>query len=109
MSRSCAPARRGQRRIGHNSLRSGPVLFYAVVLAVRRDGIPPAGLDGPRTGFWSLWLSRCSELLPDGSDGDPASLLLLERRQAQALTLGQHQRLTRLAARLGLAMAGPGL
>jgi hypothetical protein len=86
-------------------LAFGPVFFYAVVLAVRRDGIPPAGLDVLRQVV-PLALSLLGAL-PDGSDGDPASLLLLARRQALALTLGRRQRLTRLAARLGLAMPGP--
>ena len=40
--------------------------------------------------------------LPDGCAGDPASLLLLARRQAQVLAWGRRRHLKRLAARLGL-------
>ena len=83
-------------------LAFGPVFFYAVVLAVRRDAIPPADLERLRQVV-PLALSLLGAL-PDGSDGDPSSLLLLARRQAQALALGRRQRLARLAARLGLAM-----
>jgi hypothetical protein len=43
--------------------------------------------------------------LPDGCAGDPASLLLLARRQAQALAWGRRRHLAKLAARLGLEPA----
>lgn len=81
-------------------LAFGPVFFYAVVLAVRKGAIPPDDLE--RLGqLVPLSLSLLGAL-PDGSDGDPARLLLLARRQANALELGRRQHLARLAARLGL-------
>jgi len=86
-------------------LAFGPVFFYAVVLAVRGGAIPPDDLELLRQVV-PLALSLLGAL-PDGSDGDPASLIVLARRQAQALALGRRQQLTRLAARLGLAMSSP--
>jgi hypothetical protein len=83
----------------------GPVFFYAVLLAARGGAISPSDLEHLRRVV-PLALSVLGAL-PDGSDGDPASLLLLARRQAQALAMGRRRQLTRLAARLGLAMAGP--
>lgn len=86
-------------------LAFGPVFFYAVVLAVRGGAVPADDLDLLRQVI-PLALSLLGAL-PDGSDGDPASLILLARRQAQALALGRRQLLTRLAERLGLAMSSP--
>lgn len=45
--------------------------------------------------------------LPEGSGGDPTSLLLLACRQALALAVGRRQHLARLAARLGMGGLGP--
>jgi hypothetical protein len=84
-------------------LAFGPVFFYAVLLAVRRGVIPPDDLERLRQVV-PLALSLLGAL-PDGSAGDPASLLLLARRQALALALGRRQHLARLAARLGLEMS----
>ena len=86
-------------------LAFGPVFFYAVVLAVRGGFIAPGDLEHLRRVV-PLALSLLGAL-PDGSDGDPASLLVLARRQAQALALGRRQHLTRLAARLGLEIPAP--
>ena len=81
-------------------LAFGPVFFYAVVLAVRESAIPPEDLERLRQ-LVPLALSLLGAL-PDGSDGDPASLLLLARRQARVLELGRRSQLAKLAARLGL-------
>jgi hypothetical protein len=81
-------------------LAFGPVFFYAIVLAVRKGAIPPDDLERLRQ-LIPLALSMLGAL-PDGSDGDPARLLLLAHRQAKALELGRRQHLARLAARLGL-------
>lgn len=86
-------------------LAFGPVFFYAVVLAVRNGAISPQDLERLREVL-PLALALLGAL-PDGSDGDPASLRLLARRQAQALELGRRQHLTRLAARLGLEISSP--
>jgi hypothetical protein len=86
-------------------LAFGPVFFYAVVLAVRGGALPPDDLELLRQVV-PLSLSLLGAL-PDGCDGDPASLRVLARRQAQALAVGRRQQLTRLAARLGLEMSGP--
>ena len=86
-------------------LAFGPVFFYAVVLAVRGSAIPASDLELLRQ-LVPLALSLLGAL-PDGSDGDPTSLLLLARRQALALELGRRQHLVRLAARLGLEMSSP--
>ncbi|HEV2844986.1 MAG TPA: hypothetical protein VG477_09080 [Thermoanaerobaculia bacterium] len=83
-------------------LAFGPVFFYAVLLAVRKGAIPANDLERLRQVV-PLALSLLGAL-PDGSAGDPASLLLLARRQAQALALGRRQYLARLAARIGLEM-----
>jgi hypothetical protein len=81
-------------------LAFGPVLFYAVVLAVREGTV----LSGDRVQLRRVVPIALSLLgaLPDGDGGDPASLLLLARRQASALAVGRRQHLARLAARLGL-------
>lgn len=84
-------------------LAFGPVFFYAVVLAVRRDAIPRNDLERLRQVV-PVALSLLGAL-PDGSDGDPASLLLLARRQALAQAVGRRQLLARLATRLGLEMS----
>lgn len=81
-------------------LAFGPVFFYAVVLAVRNCAIPSSDLDRLRQ-LVPLALSLLGAL-PDGSNGDSASLFLLARRQARVLDLGRRQHLARLAARLGL-------
>jgi hypothetical protein len=78
----------------------GPVLFYAVVLAVREDTIPPGDREHLRR-IVPLALSLLGAL-PEGKGGDPTSLLLLARRQASALAVGRRQHLAKLAARLGL-------
>jgi hypothetical protein len=81
-------------------LAFGPVLFYAVVLAVREGTV----LSWDRVQLRRVVPIALSLLgaLPDGDGGDPASLLLLARRQASALAVGRRQHLARLAARLGL-------
>lgn len=84
-------------------LAFGPVFFYAVVLTVRAGTLPPQDLDLLRQVVPQA-LSLLGAL-PDGSAGDPASLFLLARRQAQALALGRRQHLGRLAVRLGLEMS----
>jgi hypothetical protein len=84
-------------------LAFGPVFFYAVVLAVREGAIPPTDRDQLRRVV-PLALSLLGAL-PDGSAGDPTSLLLLARRQALALAVGRRQHLARLAARLGLEIS----
>ena len=81
-------------------LAFGPVFMHAVALAVRSGTIPPADLDQVRQVL-PLALSMLGAL-PDGCDGDPASFLLLARRQAQVLAWGRRRHLTRLAVRLGL-------
>jgi hypothetical protein len=86
-------------------LALGPVFFFAVLLATRGGSISPSDLEHLRRVV-PLALSVLGAL-PDGSDGDPASLVVLARRQAQALAMGRRRQLTRLAARLGLAMSGP--
>jgi len=84
-------------------LAFGPVFFSAVVLAVREGAIPPNDLDLLRQ-LVPLALSLLGAL-PDGSDGDPISLRLLARRQAQALEVGRRQYLARLGQRIGLEMS----
>lgn len=84
-------------------LAFGPVFFSAVVLAVREGAIPPNDLDLLRHVI-PLALSLLGAL-PDGSDGDPISLRLLARRQAQALEVGRRQYLARLGQRIGLEMS----
>lgn len=84
-------------------LAFSPVFFYAVVLAVRRGSLLPDDLERLRQ-IVPLALSLLGAL-PDGSAGDPASLLLLARRQALALALGRRRHLARLAARLGTEMS----
>jgi hypothetical protein len=86
-------------------LAFGPVFFHAVGLAVRRGSLPPADLDLIRKVV-PLALSMLGAL-PDGCDGDPASLLLLARRQALALTSGRRRHLAKLAGRLGLDATNP--
>jgi hypothetical protein len=60
---------------------------------------------GITSGGLFLWRSRCSALSPDGNGGDPATLLLLARRQASALAVGRRQQLARLGSRLGLEIS----
>jgi hypothetical protein len=84
-------------------LAFGPVFMHAVALAVRNGSIPPADLDQIRQVL-PFALSMLGAL-PDGCAGDPASFLLLARRQAQVLAWGRRRHLTRLAARLGLDTA----
>ena len=86
-------------------LAFGPVFFFAVLLAVRRGEIPPDDLTLLRQVV-PVALSLLGAL-PDGSDGDPASLLLLARRQTRALELDRRRHLLRLAARLGLEISSP--
>ncbi|MFY9823687.1 MAG: hypothetical protein WAM82_20060 [Thermoanaerobaculia bacterium] len=81
-------------------LAFGPVFFYAVLLAARGGSLAPDDLELLRQVV-PLALSLLGAL-PDGSNGDPASLLLLARRQALALALGRRQHLAKLASRLGL-------
>ena len=84
-------------------LAFSPVFFYAVVLAVREDAIPPNDRDHLRR-IVPLALSLLGAL-PDGNGGDPTTLLLLARRQASALAVGRRQQLAKLAARLGLEIS----
>jgi len=86
-------------------LAFGPVFFSAVVLAVREGAIPPDDLDLLRQ-LVPLALSLLGAL-PDGSDGDPISLRLLARRQAQALEVGRRRYLARLGQRIGLEISSP--
>jgi hypothetical protein len=81
-------------------LAFGPVFFHAVVLAVRREAVAADDLEHLRQ-LLPLALSALGAL-PDGCAGDPTSLFLLARRQAQALAWGRRRHLARLAARLGL-------
>ena len=85
-------------------LAFGPVFFHAVVLAVRNAAIAEDDLERLRR-ILPMALSMLGAL-PDGSDGDPASLYLLARRQAQVLAWGRRRHLARLAARLGVEAAG---
>ena len=84
-------------------LAFGPVFFSAVVLAVRESAILPNDLDLLRQ-LVPLALSLLGAL-PDGSDGDPISLRLLARRQAQALEVSRRQYLARLGQRIGLEIS----
>jgi hypothetical protein len=84
-------------------LALGPVFFFAVVLAVRRGAVSAGDLEHLRRVV-PLALSLLGAL-PDGSNGDPTSLFVLARRQAQALALGRRHHLARLAARLGLEIS----
>jgi len=86
-------------------LAFGPVFFNAVALAVRDGIISPNDLELVRSVL-PLAQSMLGAL-PDGSDGDPASLFLLAHRQAQALSLGRRRHLAKLATRLGLETSGP--
>ncbi len=78
----------------------GPVLFYAVALAVRNQALSEGELALLRQVI-PLSLSILGPL-PDGCAGDPSSFLLLARRQAQVLAWGRRRHLTRLASRLGI-------
>ncbi|HEX3553524.1 MAG TPA: hypothetical protein VIA62_09880 [Thermoanaerobaculia bacterium] len=84
-------------------LAFGPVFFYAVLLAVREGALSPNDRDHLRR-IVPLALSLLGAL-PEGDGGDPASLLLLARRQASALAVGRRQLLARLAARIGLEIS----
>jgi hypothetical protein len=86
-------------------LAFGPVFFHAVVLAVRKAAIAEDDLERLRR-ILPMAFSMLGAL-PDGSGGDPASLYLLARRQAQVLAWGRRRHLARLAARLGVAVSGP--
>jgi hypothetical protein len=86
-------------------LAFGPVFFYAVLLAVREGILSPEDRDHLRR-IVPMALSLLGAL-PDGNGGDPATLLLLARRQASALAVGRRQLLTRLAARLGVEISNP--
>jgi hypothetical protein len=66
-------------------LAFGPVFFYAVLLAVREDILSSEDKDHLRR-IVPMALSLLGAL-PAGN-GDPASLLLLARRQASALAVG---------------------
>lgn len=81
-------------------LAFGPVFFHAVVLAVRKAAIAEDDLERLRR-ILPMAFSMLGAL-PDGSGGDPASLYLLARRQAQVLAWGRRLHLARLAARLGV-------
>ncbi|MEA2560058.1 MAG: hypothetical protein QOH06_1562 [Acidobacteriota bacterium] len=82
-------------------LAFGPVFIHAVILAVRKSAIAEDDLELLRR-ILPMALSMLGAL-PDGSAGDPASLYLLARRQAQVLAWGRRRHLARLAARLGVA------
>ena len=86
-------------------LAFGPVFFHAVVIAVRKAAIAEDDLARLRR-IVPMALSMLGAL-PDGSDGDPASLYLLARRQAQVLAWGRRRHLARLAARLGVETSAP--
>jgi hypothetical protein len=86
-------------------LAFGPLFFFAVVVAVRDGGLSAEDLNLLRQ-LVPLALALLGAL-PEGRGGDPATLLFLARRQAQALALGRRRLLVRLAARLGLEIAGP--
>jgi hypothetical protein len=81
-------------------LAFGPVLIHAVALAVRNHTFNQAELDLIRT-IVPFALSMLGAL-PDGCAGDPMSLQLHARRQAQVLSWGRRRHLVRLAGRLGL-------
>jgi hypothetical protein len=83
----------------------GPVFPHAVALAVRRNALPPSDLE-PLRQVLPLALSLLGAL-PDGCAGDPASLLLLARRQARVLAWGRRRHIARLAARLGVGVTPP--
>ena len=84
-------------------LAFGPVFFFAVLLAVRSGGILPDDLTLLRQVV-PVALSLLGAL-PDGSDGDPATLRLLARRQARALELDRRRHLARLAVCLGVEIS----
>lgn len=84
-------------------LAFGPVFFFAVLLAVRSGNLGPGDLEQLRK-LVPMALSLLGAL-PDGSDGDPTSLLLLARRQALALSQDRRRHLARFASRLGLEMS----
>jgi len=81
-------------------LAFAPVFVHAVALAVRADAFSPGERELLRKVL-PLALSMLGPL-PDGSAGDPVSLMILARRQATALASGRRRRLARLAERLGL-------
>lgn len=81
-------------------LAFGPVFIHAIILAVRKAAIAPEDEESLRRVL-PLALSMLGAL-PDGCDGDPSSLFLLARRQAQVLAWGRRRHLARLAARLGV-------
>ena len=81
-------------------LAFGPVFFHAVVLAVRQGDIGAKDMEVLRRVV-PLALSMLGAL-PDGCEGDPSSLFLLARRQAQVLAWGRRRHLAKLTARLGM-------
>lgn len=87
-------------------LAFGPVLIHAVALAVRYHAFSQEELGLIRE-IVPFALSMLGAL-PDGCAGDPVSLQLHARRQAQVLSWGRRRHLVRLAGRLGLATPGLG-
>jgi hypothetical protein len=81
----------------------GPVFLHVIALAARNDMIPSGDLENVRQ-LLPLALSMLGAL-PDGCAGDPASFLILARRQAQVLAWGRRRHLVRLAARLGIDLS----
>jgi hypothetical protein len=86
-------------------LAFGPVFIHAVILAVRNAAIAKDDLQHLRQ-ILPMALSMLGAL-PDGCAGDPTSLYLLARRQAQVLAWGRRRHLARLAARLGVEASAP--
>ena len=84
-------------------LAFGPVFLHVAALAVRTEALGQSDQELLRQVL-PLAFSMLGAL-PDGCAGDPASLLLLARRQAQVLAWGRRRHLTRLAVRLGLDTA----
>jgi hypothetical protein len=86
-------------------LAFGPVFIHAVILAVRKAVIGQDDLEHLRR-ILPMAMSMLGAL-PDGCAGDPASLYLLARRQAQVLAWGRRRHLARLAGRLGVKASAP--
>lgn len=80
-------------------LAFGPVLIHAVSLALHRGTIAPADQELLRKLF-PLAMALLGAL-PDDCDGDPHSLRLLARRQAEVLAWGRRRHLQRVGARVG--------
>lgn len=81
-------------------LAFAPVLFFAVVAAVREDALDEEQIDLLH-GILPMALAALG-VLPDGCDGDPAAFYLLARRQASALVWGRRRQILKLASRIGL-------